>query len=129
MAEGVAVRGVRVELTPSRRRGTIFSVLRRLFTLVSVLSLLLLLRRASRPHVAVLGRFGGTDFYGDVARNPENRQTAGVLVFRVDSAILYFNAEFIRELIRRTMTPSVLVWKRGGYALAGPPSFMRPFAV
>jgi high affinity sulfate transporter 1 len=63
----------------------------------AVLSLLLLLRRASRPHVAVLGRFAGTDFYGDVARNPENRQPPGALVFRVDSAILYFNAEFVRE--------------------------------
>jgi len=55
------------------------------------------LRRASRPHVAVLGRVPGTDLYGDIARNPENEQTPGVFVFRVDSAILYFNAEYIRE--------------------------------
>jgi MFS superfamily sulfate permease-like transporter len=63
----------------------------------AVLSLLLLLRRASRPHVAVLARVPGTELFGDVERNPENEQTAGVLVFRVDSAILYFNAEYIRE--------------------------------
>jgi high affinity sulfate transporter 1 len=63
----------------------------------AVLSLILLLRRASRPHVAVLGRVPGTDLYGDIARNPENQQTPGVFVFRVDSAILYFNAEYIHE--------------------------------
>ena len=63
----------------------------------AVLSLVLLLRRASRPHVAVLGRVPGTDFYGDVARNPENEQAPGVFIFRVDSAILYFNAEHVRE--------------------------------
>ena len=63
----------------------------------AVLSLLLLLRRASRPHVAVLGRVPGTDIFGDIARNPENEQVPGVLVFRVDSAVLYFNAEYVRE--------------------------------
>jgi SulP family sulfate permease len=63
----------------------------------AVLSLILLLRRASRPHVAILGRVPGTDLYGDIARNPQNQLTPGVLVFRVDSAILYFNAEYIRE--------------------------------
>jgi high affinity sulfate transporter 1 len=84
----------------------------------AVLSLLLLLRRASRPHVAVLGRFAGTEFFGDVARNPENRQTAGVLVFRVDSAILYFNAEFVREafleaLAARGGAVRLAVWSLG----------------
>jgi len=63
----------------------------------AILSLILLLRRASRPHVAVLGRVPGTDLYGDVARNPENERTPGVLVFRVDSAILYFNCEYVRD--------------------------------
>jgi high affinity sulfate transporter 1 len=63
----------------------------------AVLSLILLLRRASRPHVAVLGRVPATDLYGDVARNPENQLTPGVFVFRVDAAVLYFNAEYVRE--------------------------------
>jgi high affinity sulfate transporter 1 len=63
----------------------------------AVLSLILLLRRASRPHVAVLGRVPATDLYGDIARNPENQLTPGIFVFRVDSAILYFNAEYVRE--------------------------------
>jgi sulfate permease, SulP family len=63
----------------------------------AILSIVLLLRRGSRPHVALLGRVPGTDFYGDLERNPENEQTPGVLVFRVDAAILYFNAEYVRD--------------------------------
>jgi MFS superfamily sulfate permease-like transporter len=63
----------------------------------AILSIILLLRRASRPHVAVLGRVPGTNLYGDIERNPENEPAPEVLVFRVDSSILYFNSEFVRE--------------------------------
>jgi len=63
----------------------------------ATISLVLLLRRASAPHVAVLGRIPGTDFYGDVAPNPENETVDGVYVFRADSAILYFNCAYLRE--------------------------------
>jgi high affinity sulfate transporter 1 len=63
----------------------------------AVISLVLLLRRASQPHVAVLGRIPGTDLFGNIAPNPENQRTRGVFVFRADSAILYFNCEFLRE--------------------------------
>ena len=63
----------------------------------AVLSIILLLRRASRPHTAVLGRVPGTELFGDIERNPENELIPGVLIFRVDSSILYFNTEFVRE--------------------------------
>ena len=84
----------------------------------AVLSLLLLLRRASRPHVAVLGRVPGSEIYGDVARNPENEQAPGVFVFRVDSAILYFNVEYVREafleaLAARTPPARLAIWFLG----------------
>jgi sulfate permease, SulP family len=63
----------------------------------AVLSIILLLRRASRPHTAVMGRVPGTDLFSDIERNPENELIPGVLIFRVDSSILYFNTEFVRE--------------------------------
>ncbi|HEY2558712.1 MAG TPA: SulP family inorganic anion transporter [Caldimonas sp.] len=63
----------------------------------AVISLVLLLRRASQPHVAVLGRVPGADVYGDIEPNPENERDEGVFVFRADSAILYFNAEFLHD--------------------------------
>jgi MFS superfamily sulfate permease-like transporter len=84
----------------------------------AVLSLVLLLRRASRPHVATLGRFPGTDYFGDVAPNPENQRVAGAFIFRVDSGIFYFNAEYVREAFLESlaMQPGpirVAVWSLG----------------
>jgi high affinity sulfate transporter 1 len=81
----------------------------------ATLSLILLLRRASRPHVATLGRVRGTDLYGDIERNPENEQTPGVFVFRVDSSLLYFNSEFVREtflalLNAQSPPPRLAIW-------------------
>jgi high affinity sulfate transporter 1 len=67
----------------------------------AILSLILLLRRASRPHIAILGRVPGTDRFGDVEPNPENEQIPGMLVFRVDSSVFYFNAEYVREQLLR----------------------------
>jgi SulP family sulfate permease len=84
----------------------------------AALSMVLLLRRASRPHIAVLGRVPGTDFYGDVARNPENEQVPGILVFRVDSAILYFNAEYIREAFLECLTAQVAPVRLAVWSLA-----------
>ena len=63
----------------------------------AVISLVLLLHRASTPHVAVLGRIPGTELYGDVVPNPENQIADGVYVFRADSALLYFNCAYLRD--------------------------------
>ena len=64
-------------------------------------SLLLVIRRAAHPHVAVLGRIPGTRIFSDMERNPDNGPVPGVLVFRVDASILYFNVEHIREAVRQ----------------------------
>lgn len=84
----------------------------------AALSIVLLLTRASRPHVAVLGRVPGTDLFGDVEQNPENEQIPGVFVFRVDSGILYFNAEYVRQrffemLAAASTAPRRVVWCLG----------------
>jgi SulP family sulfate permease len=41
--------------------------------LAALASILLLLARASRPHVAFLGRVPGTNRYSDLARHPRTR--------------------------------------------------------
>jgi len=63
----------------------------------AVLSILLLLRRASRPYTTELGRVPGTDYYADAVRHPENERAADVFVFRLDAALLYFNIEHVRD--------------------------------
>jgi high affinity sulfate transporter 1 len=81
--------------------------------LAAVVSLLLLIGRAARPHVALLGRIPGFRGLSDMERNPDNRPVPGALVFRVDAALLYFNVEHVYdevwEAIRAGPTPVRLV--------------------
>lgn len=67
--------------------------------LSAIFSLLLLLKSASRPNVAFLGRIPGTKRYSDLERHPDNEPIPGILIVRVESSILYFNAENIKEQI------------------------------
>jgi sulfate permease, SulP family len=68
--------------------------------IVAVLaSLALLIHRVARPHVAMLGRIPGTRAFSDIERNPDNTPVPGVLIFRVDAAMLYFNVEHVREAV------------------------------
>ena len=62
-----------------------------------ILSILMLLRKASRPHVAFLGRIPGTKRISDMERHPDNERIPGVLIFRVESSLLYFNVEHVRD--------------------------------
>jgi len=68
--------------------------------IVAVLvSMLLLIRRAAHPHVAFLGRIPGTRGFSDLGRNPDNETIPGVLIFRVEASLLYFNVEHVREAV------------------------------
>jgi sulfate permease, SulP family len=63
-------------------------------------SLLLLVYRASSPHVAVLGKVPGTHRqYGDLERHHENTPVPGVLVVRPETGLFFANAEHIRRAI------------------------------
>jgi high affinity sulfate transporter 1 len=77
----------------------VFGILKGVMLAV-VISLLFLLRRASRPHVAFLGRIPGTRTYSDLERNPDNEPVPGMLIVRIEAALLYFNVEHVRQAIR-----------------------------
>jgi MFS superfamily sulfate permease-like transporter len=79
--------------------GVLASGLLRGVLLASVFSLVLLIRRASRPYVAVLGRAPGSGWFGDLARDPQNEEIPRTLIVRVSGAIVYFNAEVIGDQI------------------------------
>ena len=55
---------------------------------------------AARPHVASLGRIPGTRRYSDIERHPDNEPTPGALLIRVESSLLYFNADHVRDTVR-----------------------------
>lgn len=65
----------------------------------AVISMVLLIRRASTPHVAFLGRIPGTRRYSDVSRHADNEPVPGALLFRVESGIVYFNAEHVFDTV------------------------------
>src|SRR5881409_741992 len=65
----------------------------------AIISLVQLLRRASRPHVAFLGRIPGTRRFSDIARHLDNEPVPGVLVVRIESSLLYFNAEHVCDSV------------------------------
>ncbi|WP_343584728.1 SulP family inorganic anion transporter [Flavobacterium sp.] len=67
--------------------------------LATIVTLLLLLKAASKPHVAFLGRIPGTRIYTDLKRHPDNEIMENILIVRVESSIFYFNAEYIKERI------------------------------
>ena len=73
--------------------------------LAAAASVLILLARASQPHVAFLGRIPGTSNYSDLARHPENEQLPHVIIFRPEASLLYVNAEFVSQtLLERLST-------------------------
>jgi SulP family sulfate permease len=94
----VAFAGVLVE---GILRGVLFA---------AVVSILMLLRRTADPHVAFLGRIPKTRRFSDLARHPDNERIAGVLVFRVEASLLYFNVENVqRAVLDRLRTEGVAV--------------------
>ena len=74
--------------------------------LAALVSMLLLIHRLARPHVARLGRVPGTERYSDLERSPDNEAVPGVLILRVEASILYFNIDHVREWARRHVASS-----------------------
>ena len=79
----------------------------------AIISLVQLLRTASRPHVAFLGRIPGTRRFSDRQRHPENELIPGALIFRPESGLVYFNVdnvcESILKRVRAESPPPTLV--------------------
>ena len=65
----------------------------------ATVSLLMLLAGAASPHVAFLGRIPGTRRYSDLERHPDNEELPGIVIFRVESSLLYFNADHVYQVV------------------------------
>ena len=78
----------------------VFGTLPGLFIGIAI-SLLLLIYRASHPHIAVLGKVPGTpDQYGDLERHPDNQQLPGIVILRVESSLFFANADAVSQRVR-----------------------------
>ena len=80
--------------------GVLSSGLLRGVLIGAVISMVQLIRRASQPHVAVLGRIPGSDRFSDRQRHPENETVPGVAIFRPEAGLVYFNVDHVCDVIR-----------------------------
>ena len=67
----------------------------------ALISLVQLVRVSSRPHVALLGRIPGTRRFSDRDRHEHNELIPNVMIFRPESALIYFNVDNVCEAILR----------------------------
>ena len=93
--------------------GVLTSGLLRGVMIGAAISLVQLVRASSRPHVALLGRIPGTRRFSDCERHPDNELIPGVLIFRPESGLVYFNVDYVCETILKRV-----------YAEAAPPKLV-----
>ena len=80
----------------------VFDTLPGLFIGIGV-SVLLIVYRASRPHIAELGAESGPQpgRFVDMERHPEATHVDGVAILRVESGLYFANAEAVRQAVLR----------------------------
>jgi MFS superfamily sulfate permease-like transporter len=59
-----------------------------------------LLAKASDPHDALLGRMPGGSVFANVATHPEAETVPGLVIYRFDAALLFFNADHFKTRVR-----------------------------
>jgi MFS superfamily sulfate permease-like transporter len=79
----------------------------------AAISLVQLVRASSHPHVALLGRIPGARRFSDCDRHPDNELIPNVMIFRPESALVYFNVDNVYDAIlnrvRAEPTPPKLI--------------------
>jgi MFS superfamily sulfate permease-like transporter len=71
-----------------------------------VLSLLLLLMLTSRPTDAVLGRVPGVEGYHDRKDYPDAETMPGLLLYRFNANLVFFNVDFFKARLLATIAAS-----------------------
>jgi MFS superfamily sulfate permease-like transporter len=66
--------------------------------LAVLLSLVMLLYRASRPYIAILGKRASGE-YGDMGRHADAQPIPGLVILRLDAPLYFFNANVARTQI------------------------------
>tara|TARA_B100000963_G_scaffold32188_1_gene23972 strand:- start:26706 stop:28466 length:1761 start_codon:yes stop_codon:yes gene_type:complete len=65
-----------------------------------ILSLLLLVYRASKPHYAFLGRIGSTNYFQNIERFPDEVTVReDLIILKFDAQLFFGNIEFFKQLV------------------------------
>lgn len=68
-----------------------------------LISLIMVIYRSSKPHVAILGRIPESKSFRNVERFDDAEVRDDALIFRIDSPLYYANVEFFKELVEKEM--------------------------
>ena len=69
-----------------------------------VISLLLLVYRASKPHHAFLGRIGTTNYFKNINRFPDEVvQRNDLVILRFDAQLFFGNIQYFKELVSKAI--------------------------
>jgi MFS superfamily sulfate permease-like transporter len=79
-----------------------FDILAGLIIAVAV-SLLVLIYRASRPGIPVLGKDPDENVYHSIERHPESETYPGLIMFRLDAELFFANATYFRDRVREQL--------------------------
>ena len=74
------------------------------------LSLLNFIRRAWRPHDAVLARVDNLKGYHDTERHPTARRIPGLVLYRFDAPLFFANADYFNERVRALARAGDVSW-------------------
>jgi MFS superfamily sulfate permease-like transporter len=74
------------------------------------LSLLNFIRRAWRPHDAVLGRVDNLKGYHDTERYPDAQLVPGLVLYRFDAPLFFANTDYFRERVRALAASGEVTW-------------------
>lgn len=64
-----------------------------------LLSIAMVLFRVSKPHMALLGRIEGTNYYRNVLRFEKAKEYEDILIVRFDAQLFFANSEYFRDTV------------------------------
>ena len=68
------------------------------------LAMLRLLMLTSKPHDAILGEARGHDGFVNIIDNPDAQTIPGLIIFRFDASLLFFNADHFASRVRQVVS-------------------------
>lgn len=71
-------------------------------------AIVLLLIRSSHPHDALLGRIPGTLAYADTTTHPTAELFPGLLIYRYDASLVFFNADHFKSRVKTVIREAAL---------------------
>lgn len=71
-----------------------------------VLSILAVLYKSSKPHVAVLGRIPGTNFFRNLDRFPEAEPASQSIIIRFDDQMYFANSSYFKDTVNQLISKS-----------------------